>query len=161
MQATIILALVAGLPVFLALLLRVSALSLFLSVCCGTLLVNFLSDSVDFTTRVVSSGNLKPDYTNLALLLAPVLLTIWITRKTLPTTKVITHFLPIISSGLMLAVVALPLLPAATRGAIYASNTGRMIDQSQSVAVGIAVVLNLSLLWMNSHHAGQSKHGRH
>ena len=118
----IVLALVVGMPVLLALVFRVNAIFVFLSICAGYFLQFALSDDVDLAFATVVRGSDSIVVARLVLLVLPLLLTLLLVRKS-QGKSLIFQFVPLIFSGLFLAIIALPLLPAGTAGAICVASS--------------------------------------
>lgn len=155
----ILLAVLAVVPVFLALVFRVSAIYLFLSLAVGDLLVKYLSDDVSLTIDMVSRSSQVPMITALCLLFLPVVLTLSLLRKSLPTSKLMLHIVPLALTGLTAAVFALPLLDSNTQAEIFALPAGNILRQAQDLIVGVAGVSVLTLIWISRPHHGKGKHG--
>ncbi len=154
----ILLGLIAGVPVFLALLLRVSAVFLFLGILVGDVIVKYLSDDV----ILVLSGFIKnehlPMIAQLCLLFLPPVFIVVGLRKSLPRSKMLLHVLPLIFTGLGLAVLALPLLTSGTQAAIFGTAIGRLLRNSQDLIMCGAGLLVLGLAWHSYKHKPDKKH---
>jgi hypothetical protein len=161
MQPYVLLVLLAGLPILLALLLRVSAIFLFLSVAVGNLLVLFLSDDTTVAVDAFSKGSQTPMIVRLTLLLLPVVFTLFVLRKSLASSKFLLHFLPIIGTGLTLLVLALPILPSEAQAQIFAVPFGGIFKQSQDLIVAITGVLVLLLAFRGYRHKDDKRRGKH
>ena len=160
MAPILILLLIAALPVVLALLFRVSSLCLFAASAAGALLVKYLGDDVWLAVNMFVKGPNTQFFVQLSLLFLPVLLTLFFTRKSLPKSKILLHLVPIIANGLLIAAIAIPLLPPALQSGIFAVPIGGVAKRSQDIMVGAAVVLNLLLMWQlnrSNHHEGAGK----
>lgn len=147
MTPLILLAVIAGLPVLLALLLRVNAVFLFMSVAAGNLLVRFVGDDADLALGMVFRDADAPILSKFVLQLAPVILTILFLRKTLPRTKMPFHVLPMLATGLSLGVFVLTFLSSSVQQSVYNSPYGDLLKTSQDVIVAAAAVLTLLLAW--------------
>lgn len=148
-----------GLPLLNALLFRVNAIFLFVSIAVGNLLVQFLGDDVILAVNAFSRSQNVPMIVNLSLQLAPVVMTLFILRKSVPPTKMLLHLLPLVGCCLMIAVLALPLLPLATQEQIFALPLGDVFKQSQDLVVAITAVMILALTW-RSYRPHDGKHGK-
>lgn len=154
----IIIGSIVALPILLALILRVNALYVYLSICIGYFLQSTLSDDVDLALATIIRGSDSMIIARLTLLALPVLITFFILRKT-QGKSFIFQFVPLILSGLFLAVLALPLLPTALEQDIYASQFGEGIRRSQDLIVATASVSNLALAFILFKH--KPPHGKH
>lgn len=158
MTTLILLGLLAGVPILLALLLRVSAVFLFLSVLVGDVFVKYLSDDV----ILVFSGFIKsarlPLIVQLTLLCLPLIMTLILMRKSLPSSKILLHVVPLIFTGLTLSVLALPLLTSGMQTAIFSTSPGRVLRNAQDLIVSGAGLLTLALAWQSYKHKSDKKH---
>jgi hypothetical protein len=161
MSPDVTLALLAGVPVLVLMLLRVNATLVFLSACLGAVLLQFVgADANDFFAMFLPSlagNNLK-----LALLLLPVVLTTVFMIKTVQGSKLVFNLLPALGFGFLLTLLVVPLLPGGESFALRGSQTWHMAQQLQSLVIGVSALLCLLFLWMQrpkGHHDG--KHGKH
>lgn len=133
-------------PVFFALVFRVNAVFVFMSVCAGYLLQIALSDSVDLVLATIIKGSNSVVAASVSLLVLPVILTLFLLRKT-QGRSVVFQFIPLIFSGMLLGNLLLPLLTPGFSQSIYNSAYGDSIRQSQDLITAVAVVSNLVLAW--------------
>lgn len=149
---------VALAPILFALIFRTHALYVFVSICVGYFLQFALSDDVDLALATIIKGSNSMVIARLVLLALPILLTLFILRKTV-SKSLLFQLVPLIFSGLFLAAITLPLLPPATEQAIYDSAYGGNIRGAQDLVITAAVVSNLVLMWtLFKHHHGRGKH---
>lgn len=160
MTPLIILAVAAGLPVLLAIVLRVSAVFLYVSLAAGYLLLQFLGDDAGLAAGAFISGPNVPMITQFVVLFLPVALTFIFMRRTLPTTKLLLHVIPLVAISMAGVVIALPLLKSPVQQQIFSTQYGNVIKNSQDIAVGIASVLTLLLMWLTYRHK-EPKKGKH
>lgn len=160
MTPLILLAAIAGVPVLVALLLRVNAVFLYLSVAAGNLLVMSVADDADLVLGMVASGVNTRMVARFGLLLVPVVLTLLFLRKTMPRSKMLLHILPIVGSGLMLAAFALPFLSSDAQAQVYDSTYGEIINSAQDIVIGAATLLTLFLAWFSYRNKDSKRRGR-
>ncbi len=159
MSTYIILGLVAGLPLILALILRVSAIYYFLSVAAGLLLVQYIADSTElalntFVPHSNFSGNVK-----LALILIPVLLTFFFLRKTVQSSKLLLHLVPIALTSAILGIFIINNLPNRLQTHLLANPIGKIANNSINVLIAATTAITLILAWLTlNHHKVKSKH---
>lgn len=144
-------------PVLLALILRVNAVFVFLSAAAGWLLQGALSDDVDFALATVIRGSNAVVASRLILMFLPVVLTIFILRRTSGKSAVL-QIMPLVSTGLMMGVLSLPLLSTTLTQQIYEGPYGSIIKQSQDLVITGAVVLNILLMWTIFKSPRRGKH---
>ncbi len=164
MDPLIIAGALAGVPILLALVFRVSAVYVFLSVAAGALLVNVVGDDASLAAGMWVKNNSHTQLiTSFILLLVPVALTLLFMRKTMPRSKVPLHIIPLVLSGLAVAVLALPILPSAMEQQIFANRYGDMLKNAQDVIVAAAALFTLLLVWFTQRHKEEkhSKRGKH
>jgi hypothetical protein len=161
MEAVAILAAIAGLPVLLALVFRVSAVYLFLSVAAGSLLVLYVGDDAGLASDIFMRSPHNTMIAQLVLQLLPVVLTLLILRKTMPATAFLLHVPVVIATGLALAVLTLPLLDAGLQDKISADQYGNMVRESQDVIVAAAASASLLLMLITSRRREDKKHKKH
>lgn len=159
MEPLILLGIIAGLPVALALLLRVNAVFLYVSVVAGHLLVQYVGDDADLAFGMILSDSQAPTVANFVLQLAPVVLTILFLKKTLPASKMFLHIIPSIAIGLSLAVFVLSFLSNGVQDEVLSGTYGELIQNSQDVIVAAASLFTLLLAWLT--YRNKEASGRH
>jgi len=160
MTPLIILAAIAGLPVLLAILFRVNAVYLFVSLAAGYLMLQFLGDDAGLAMGAFIRGANVPMASQFLLLFAPLVFTLLVLRKSLPASKLLFHIIPLIAIGVAAAALALPLLPSPAQQQIFSKPYGDVFRDAQDVAVGAAAVLILLLMWLTMRHK-EGKKGKH
>lgn len=160
MTPLIILGAIAGAVVLLSILLRVNAVFLFIGVAAGNLLVSSMSDDADLVIGVFAKGSNSELIAPLVLMALPVLFMLLFLRKTIPASKVILQIVPLTATGLMLAVLLLPLLPESMSAEIYGTEYGDLIKTTRDVVIGAAVLITLFLSWMGYRHKPEGKKGK-
>jgi hypothetical protein len=163
MDPLIVLGVLAGAPLALALVLRVSAVYMFASVAAGGLLVEYLSDDVVLAADTFLKNKDPQLVVHLTLLFLPVALTLFFLRKTLKSSRFLLEFVPLVASVAMLVVLAMPQLPKNLHNDILTTPYGKLVDQSEHVVIGAAALLNLGLMWLFGRkgpegHSGHKKH---
>lgn len=147
MVPLIVLGAIMATPVLLALLFRVHAVFLFLSICVGYFLQLSLSDSVDLVIATLVHGSNSIVAARLILLGLPVLLTLFFLRKTQGRSLVF-QFVPLLFCGMLIAVLVLPLMPPTFAQSINDSQFGSNISQSTDLVTALAASVNLILAFM-------------
>lgn len=160
MSPVILLALIAGLPLVLAIALRIKPLYLFVGIVTGYFWAEFLGESAEFTLRTFVSIDNPGVVIRLVLLLAPVLLTFFLMRKTLSKASMPFQLVLLLADSLLLATFVLPLLSAGTQGAIRQTSTGSIFWQAHDVAIAIIAGLHLLVMFI-MRPRDHGKHGKH
>jgi len=158
MMPLIVICSVAAAPVLLALIFRVNALFVFLSICVGYFLQYSLSDDVDLAMATVVQGSNSVVAARLVLLGLPLLITVFILRKTRGRSFIF-QFVPLLFSGLFAAVLVLPLLPPGLEQSIRADRFGGGLDKAQDLIIASAAITNLVLAYMLFKH--KEPRGKH
>jgi len=158
MLPIIIFGLLAGLPVLVAVLFRVSAVLLFTSIAVGNFLVLYLSDDVVLAVNAFTKDKNVTMAVQFALLLAPVVLALLLLRKTVTKGKLILHVVALVGCGLSIAVMALPIFASDVQAQIFKMPLGDIFKNSQDLIVGItAIVVLLLMLSTYRHKEGKGK----
>lgn len=159
MEPLVLLGLLAGLPFILSIVLRVHASAFFISVAGGYLLTQFIGDTTGLITGslVKNSG----DTALLIVCLAPVIITFWFMRKSLPSSQIFIQFLPQLATSLMLFAVLLPLLPSDMSSNLQSDNMARELIVASDAIVLFAVVLQVLLMIITSRPPSHPKKGHH
>jgi len=159
----VVLGILIGLPLLLSFVLRVNAGVLFLALCTGSVLVDFVSnDAIQIANSFFShnNGTVINSVIQLALLLLPAVLTIVFMRRSMTGAKTLINILPAVASGLLTALLAVPLLSAGTQHNIMASQAWSILEQFQSLIIGAGAFVSLLVLWSSKpkHDKKDKKH---
>jgi hypothetical protein len=159
MPPLILLALVASVPLALAVLLRVKPLYLFASIVTGYFWVVFLGETAELILRSMVQVSHPGVVIRLALLLIPIIVTFYLMRKTLSAAALPFQSILLIGDSLLLATFLIPILTPGVQGAIYQTNVGHIFWQAHDVAIATIAGLHLLVMFiMRPRHNG--KHGR-
>lgn len=164
MTYLLVLAALALLPVLAIVALGVNGAIAFMSLCLGSVLVAYVSGDVnDIIGSFTAKGSLNVhQWVQLGLLVAPFLLAILFTRGSVSGAKKFTNVLPALASGLLFALLAVPLLPANIQRQIQHVSVWHQLDSLQtSVILGGAVFSLVFLLFTHRKHhdeEGKKKH---
>jgi hypothetical protein len=160
MSPDVTLLLLVGAPVAILMLWRINASLVFLSACLGTVLLRFVGDDAsDFAGMFLpflSGNNLK-----LALVLLPVVLTTIFMMKTLRGGQLLFNTLPALGTGLILALLIVPLLPSEYVAQVQSSVVWRQLLQLQALVVGASALACLVFLWSQRPKQSHGKLGHH
>jgi len=155
-------------PVLALMVLRINAALVFLSLCLGDVLVQFVAkDTTEFLT--LHSHKLPPASTagntvKLVLLLIPVILTaVFMIRTVSGRGKLFLNLLPAAGVGLLGALLVVPLLPPGLAHNVVNSSLWTQANRAQDLIVGSSAVICLFVLWLQRPKSGHghSKHGKH
>lgn len=147
-------------PILVLMLLRVNAALVFLSTCLGAVLLQYVGDEANqFFAMFMPSVSVND--IKLGLVLLPVVLTTVFMIKTVKGGKLVFNLLPTIGTGLLLALLLVPLLPTAITKNVTASQTWHQVQALQALIVGVSALLCLFFLWLQRPKTSEPKHGKH
>ncbi|MBI3624084.1 hypothetical protein HY218_00460 [Candidatus Saccharibacteria bacterium] len=158
MQPLVILAIIAVLPLLLALLLRVSALFLFLGVAAGALLAQYIADDASLVLNSFFTHINVDQYVKLGLLVLPVVLTLLFLRKTLSASQLVFQLVPLVVTSAAFATLVIGMLPGGVQYNIVSNPIGKIANSSQNVMVAASTLLTLLLAWFTQGHRRRGKH---
>lgn len=168
MSPAVILGAIIAIPVIILMVLRINATLVFLSVCLGNVLVQFVApDANSFLTlfsahvpKGVDTGN---NTIKLVLLLLPVILTAVFMIKTIRGNgKLALNLLPAVGVGLLGGLLVVPLLPSGLSHNIVSSDLWHQVQRAQDLIVGSSALICLLVLWLQRPKTGsEGKHGKH
>ena len=169
---TITLAALVIIPIALILWLRINATLVFLSLCLGSVLVQFVAkDTTNFLTlhasQVPKQTSIGGNNVKLALLLLPVVLTaIFMIRTVHGKAKLYLNVLPSAGVGMLGALLVVPLLPAGLAHNVVLSPLWSKATNVQDIIVGASALICLLVLWLQRPKTGhseekKSKKGKH
>lgn len=167
MTPTVTLAAIILVPLVLMMVLRINAALVFLSLCLGDVLVQFVAPDANSFMSFFAGPGAKADANTvkLALLGLPVLLTaVFMIRTVRGGVRLMLNALPAIGVGLLLALLVVPLLSAGLRHNVVDSSLWQQVQRAQDLIVGISALICLLVLWMQRPKTGGEgggKHGKH
>jgi len=154
-------------PVIVVMFLRINAALVFLSLCLGDVLVQFVAkDTTDFLTlhanQVPQAANAGDNTVKIALLLLPVILTaVFMIRTVHGNGRLLLNLLPAAGVGLLGALLVVPLLPSGLAHNVVGSPLWAQVTRAQDLIVGASAVVCLFVLWLQRPKTGGRKHGKH
>jgi hypothetical protein len=153
MDSNIILIAVLAAPVLLLMILRVNAAQVFLSLCLGSVLVQFVGPdaaTIVSSTQAHSTGiPTSQSFVNLFLLLLPVVLTTFIMIGSVRGKgRLAYNLLPAIGVGALAALLAVPLMSAGLTGSITHLPLWRELENLQTLIISVNTLLALLFMWM-------------
>jgi hypothetical protein len=152
-------------PIALLMLLRVNATLVFLSLCLGDVLVQFVAPDANsffqlFSAHVPAGIDKGNDTVKIILLLLPVLLTaVFMIRTVRGGPKLLLNVLPAAGVGLLGSLLVVPLLPPGLSHNIVHSSLWDQLQKAQNLIVGASALSCLLVLWLQRPQAG-GKHGK-
>ncbi|HSX47588.1 MAG TPA: hypothetical protein VLF63_02330 [Patescibacteria group bacterium] len=155
--------LVAIIPVILLMWLRVNAAIVFLSLCLGDVLVQFVAPDANqflalFSAHVPHGLDNGNDLIKILLLTLPVILTaIFMIRTIHGYPKLILNLLPALGVGLLGSLLITPLLPKGVSHSILTSSLWSHIKNAQALIVSGSAIICLLILWLQRPKTGHKK----
>lgn len=159
------------LPVVILMALRVNAALVFLSLCLGAVLTQFVADDAGWFVTLAAgdvpqAGSLTDASIKLGLLLLPVILTtVFMIRTVHGHGKLFLNLLPASGVGFLGALLAVPFLPAEAAANVTGSVLWSEVSKLQDAIVGLSALLCLFVLWLQrpktGHHHEGGKHAKH
>lgn len=159
---TVLIAIVA-VPVLVLMLLRINAALVFLSLCLGSVLVQFVAPDANeflqlFSAHVPKGVDTGNDNIKLFLLLLPVVLTaIFMIRTVRGKGKLILNVLPALGVGMLGGLLVVPLLPPGLSHNIVNSDLWTQVQKAQDLIVGMSALICLFVLWLQRPKTGGEK----
>lgn len=165
MNPLIILIILLAAPLLILMVLRINAAIVFLSLCLGNVLVQFIGP--DAGTILASTAARAPhmppasqSYFNLILLLIPVVFTMLIMIHTVKGAKLAFNLLPAIGASVLGVLLAVPLLSAGLTGELTQLTVWHKLEALQPLVLSVTTLLCLLFLWMQRPKPAQAE-GKH
>jgi hypothetical protein len=146
MTHLVILAALAVVPLLAILLLRVNGAITFMSLCLGSVLVTYTSSDVTGVLGGFSASKNLSQWAQVALLVMPFLLTVLFTRGSVKGAKSITNILPAAATGLLCALLVVPLLPAGLQGQLNTQTAWQQLNNAQTAIILGGALFSLMFL---------------
>jgi len=168
MSPEILLGAVVVVPIVAIVLLRINAALVFMSLCLGDVLVQFVAPNTgtyvnDLAQHGVNASSFSSTTVSLTLLLLPAILTaIFMIRTVKGRPRLLLNVLPAVGVGLLAALLAVPLMSAGLSHNITDSSLWTQVQHFQDSIVAASAVVCMIVLWMQRPKAGgEDKHGKH
>jgi len=168
MNPTLILAAIVLAPVVLLMVLRVNAALVFLSLCLGNVLVQFVAPDASSMLSLFSPSSLHGVSSNsntigLVLLLLPVVLTtVFMMRTVRGHSRLLLNVLPSAGVGLLTGLLVVPLLSAGLSHNLADASLWRQLQRAQDLIVGSSALICLLVLCLQRpKNSAESKHAKH
>lgn len=157
----IILGLCVIAPAVVAFVLRVNAAILFMSLCVGEILVIFVSNNAtSYLSPLYPTGHISFSSMRLLLLLIPpVLILLLMFHSVVGRSKLILDLIPGIATGLLLALLLVPILPVGLSVQIQSSNIWHHYYQYQTVIVVFGALSSIVFMLLGRQNPKHSRGG--
>jgi len=148
-------------PIIAIMLLRINATMVFLGLCLGYVLTQFLgNDAKSFAQAFIGHVTISTSVMKLVLLLFPAVLTAIFMIRTVRSKKLILNILPALGVGCLLALLVVPLLPPGTTHAIDQMKFWQQAQRLQDLIIGIGALVSLMTLWLLRPKQSSEKHSK-
>lgn len=160
MNPTLILGTIVVLPIVVLLLLRINAALVFLSLCLGDVLVQFVAPDANnffalFSAHGFGAYSTGGNTVKLVLLLLPALLTtVFMIRTVKGKFRLLLNILPSAGVGLLIALLAVPLMSVGLQHNIVSSTLWLQAQRSQDLIVGSSAMVCMFVLWLQRPKTG-------
>jgi hypothetical protein len=151
--STLALAAIILIPVMILMFLKINATLVFLSLCLGDVLVQFMSPDANqfltlFSAHVPKGIDASDNLIKILLLLLPVVLTaLFMIRTVKGNNKLILNVLPALGVGLLGSLLLAPLLPSNLSHNVINTQLWSQIKDAQDLIVGVSGLSCLLVLW--------------
>lgn len=152
-----------GVPTLALVVLRVNAAMVFLSLCAGAVLVQYVSPQAnDFMKFITPHANdISNSTVALGLLLAPAIVTSVVTLLSISgRIRVMTNILPAVASSMLAVLLAFPLLPKHIAATFEKQQAWHILTKAEALVVGAGAIISLFFLWSQRRNFKQDKHRR-
>ncbi|HKU18983.1 MAG TPA: hypothetical protein VJP80_06995 [Candidatus Saccharimonadales bacterium] len=137
-------------PLVVMVLLRINAAMVFLSLCLGEVLVQYVASQANDLLHFVAPHASKVSTTTmqLMLLLAPAVVTALVTVLSVRgRLKTLVNILPATAASLLAVLLAAPILPGGFKHSLHSETAWHYIANSQALVVGAGAAISLAFLW--------------
>jgi len=148
-QPEIVLLLLLIVPVVLILVLRANATLVFLTLCVGAVVTQFLSADIAWFANAFLpwQAGLSANALHISLLLLPALITTLLMLGKLKGAKALINVLPALAIGGLTPLLVVPLLYHTEADAISSLPLWHQLVHTQSLIVGVGALISLLFLW--------------
>ena len=150
-------------PVILLLVLRINAATVFLSLCLGSVLVQFVGpDAHSFASFFLPNKAINDSFISLGLLLVPVVFTMLIMVHTVRGgMRTVINLIPSLTVSVLGLFLAEPLFSPGLRGAIETVTIWHGLQRGQTIVVSISAIISLFFLWLQRSKRSRSHERKH
>ena len=149
-------------PVLAIMLLRANATLVFLSLCLGYFVMQFLGNEArSFADLFMPQASLSTNVMELVLLLFPAVFTTLFMMRTMRRVKLALNVLPAVAAGFLVMLLVVPLLSPGISHAIMALNLWHQLTRVQALVIGVGALVSLLFLWLQRPRKSGEEHGKH
>ena len=162
MSQNIVLLIALAVIIFLLVALRVNAALVFLSLCLGAVLVQYVAGQANDLLNLISPklGSASDSSVKLALLALPAVITMVVTVCSVQgKVKVALNILPAVASGALAVLLAVPLLPPHIASGLQSQEAWHYLSNCEALVVSSGAFVSLMFLWSQRNMFKRRKHG--
>jgi len=151
-SALLLIALLAVTGLFV--LLRVNAAMVFLSLCLGSILVQYVGTQANDLLKLITprAGSLSASSVELGFLFVPAIITSIVTVFSLRgRLKALLNGVPALAAGALAVLLSVPLLTPGLRHTLETQSAWHYISNLQALIVGVGATISLLFLWAQRH----------
>jgi ABC-type polysaccharide/polyol phosphate export permease len=164
MPHDIALILALALPTLIIVALRLNGAMMFLSLCLGAILVQYVGSNTNDLMDLISprAGTLSKSTLSLGLLLIPAIVTGMVTLMSVHgRLRVLFNILPALAMSSLAVLLVVPLLSPHMAATLERGGTWHFISHAESLIVSSGALVSLLALWTQRHHfKGHESHKR-
>ncbi len=167
MSPAVVLSAIVLIPVLILMVLRINAALVFLSLCLGNVLVQFIAPDANsflalFSAHVPRGADTGNNAIKIILLLFPVVLTaVFMIRTVHGRGRLALNLLPAAGVGMLGGLLVVPLLPGGLSHNVIDSSLWAQTLRAQDLIVGGSALICLFVLWLQRPTTSNHKHGKH
>lgn len=168
-SSSIILGAIVIIPLIVLMVLRINAALVFLSLCLGDVLIQFVAGDTNYFISFLSSNSVSQSLPSandhiikIGLLLLPVILTSIFMIHTVKGIRLILNILPAAGVGLLGGLLTVPLLTSSLSKSIVSSSLWVQATRAEDLIVGASALICLLAIWLQRPKSGHTdKHAKH
>lgn len=167
MTPLVLIAAMVAVPVFILITLRINAAIVFLSLCLGSMLVQFVGNDASSFINLFSTSKLVMHLgASIFLLLLPAVFTMVVMIGTVRGKfRVLLNILPAVAVGAVWLLLAVPYFTPGLQAAVKGTSTWHDIEKVDTLIVTTSTVVSLLFLWLQrpkrSSHEDGGRRGKH
>lgn len=150
-----------AIPIVLFTLLRINAALVFLSLCLGAVLVQYVGGEANSLVSLFFEdvGSVSASTLQLVLVLAPAIVTCVVTVFSIRgKVKTLLNLITAAGASALAFLLVVPLLPHGVRVEVQSQDIWQFVTQAQAFLVGVGALVSLAFLWTQRRNLRHNKH---
>jgi hypothetical protein len=163
-EHAIVLIIALAVPALTIVFLRINAAMVFLSLCLGAVLVQYVAPQAEDLLNLITpkAGAISNSTLELILLLLPAVVTSIVTLLSVHGKgRALFNVLPAVAVGALFVLLAVPILPEHITRAFEAEQAWKILSKSEALAIGAGGLISMFFLWSqrrNFKHHDKRRH---